>query len=929
MGGSSKKQTIAYKQILGMDLHFSLGPIDKLVKILFGEDKRVGWTGEQSENGEIIVSEPNLFGGDKKEGGVSGAVDVEFGASTQGRNAYLQSQLGNDIPAYRGLFRLIFKKFYFGTNPYLKKVAVLAQRIHVRQDGITQWYDNKSEIATTEEESDITITESFSGDLSDYTNNAPSNIFIDGGVLHCDDSGNLVQSAGLVRSITPTVFDFGEVRFRKISDGIGDQPNVSVNNLFSFGPQREQNVDSAQRARVQGNNFFGSSKLLNNNWYRLEATRNGTDIDYVIYDEDGGNSVVDTITLPASTDPSDTITFGNGTDGSSFSGGMAVEYDDLFLSSSVLIPTGDINPAHFIREALTDPDWGRGLPEADMGDSFTTAADVFFAEGMGVSLRWDRQKSIEEFMEILLSHCDAALYEDRKTGKFELKPIRFDYDPDLLDVLDKSVISKIDKPNWRVFGELPTAVTVVYTDPDNGKDASVTHSNPALAALQGKEKETTLQYPGFRRADLAARVAARESRALGSEIFTADLIGDRTLLDYNAGDVFKLNWPEYGISNMIVRVTQGTKVEGRNKIRLPVSTDVYAIPTIAPVATPTDEWEDPSQPPAATTNHIAVEAPYYELVQRNGEAATEAILAENQDLGYILATAARPQFAINASLFVDSGAGYEDSGSVDFCPYAQLAANVGPTDTIWQITGGIDLDQVRIGSHAQVNGELVRIDAISVGEDQLTVGRGVLDTVPAPLHASGSSILLWDDFAEGDGTEYVVSESIDVKVVPQSGAGVSDLADITEDTVLMNTRAFRPYPPGNLLIDSSAYPSEVAAGTFTATVAHRDRTQQTSGTLQDTTAGNIGPEVGVTYTWELFRTDTEAVLQSFSGDSATSKAFAPGYSGQVRLEVKSMRDGEDSWQSLTHTFQLGSIFNLTTEAGDNLTTEAGDNWMTE
>lgn len=947
--GSSKKQTIGYHYKLGLHLLWSLGPIDKITKFLFGEDKRVAWAGEQSENGAVLIDQQDMFGGKRKEGGVRGYVDVEFGASDQGRNAYLQSHLGNDIPAYRGLLGTVFRGqfeggFYFGTSTYLKKIALQAQRIHVRQGGIAQWYDEKAAIGSeVRDAAAIYISLDISGSMGTVTSNGQTRLENTISAINSALDYILFEVERTSAAVDIMLVGWGtqpSVRMSIMRRGV-DAADIQALKLWldgvEFGfPYSYWTYFPAGLIDAPG--FFGGSAanakrkiifITDGEPSTSDSSETQTEI------AEGAQAVVQSIEGVEShafnIDLEDT-TYTAYVDNTEYDGVPVIDGVDASAIEAAIrlaiFSSFDFNPAHFIREALTDPDWGRGLPEADMGDSFTAAADVFFDEGMGISLRWDRQKPIEEFIEVLLSHCDAALCEDRKTGKFELKPIRFDYDPDTLDVLDKSVITKIDKPNWRVFGDLPTEVTVVYTDPDNGENASVTHSNPALAAMQGKEKGTTLQYPGFRRADLAARVAARESKALGSEIFTCDLIGTRALLDYNAGDVFKLTWPEYGISNMIVRVSQGPKVEGRNQVRLPISTDVYALPNVAPISPPVDEWEDPSQPPAATTLHIAVEAPYYELVQRNGEAATEAIMTENQDLGYILATAVRPQYAINASLWVDAGAGYEDSGAVDFCPYAQLAAAVGPTDTVWGITGGIDLDQVRIGSHAQLNGELVRIDAISAGEDQITVGRGVLDTVPVS-HAAGSNIFFWDDYAESDSTEYVTIESIDVKVVPESGAGVADIADIAADTVVMNTRAFRPYPPGNLLLDSQAYPASIAASSFAASVAHRDRTQQTSGTLHDTTYGNIGPEAGVTYTWTLFRIDTEAVLQSFSGDSATSKNFAPGYSGEVRLEVKSVRDGEDSWQSLTHTFQLGSIFNRITESADSRITETGDTRVTE
>ncbi len=51
----------------------------------------------------------------------------------------------------------------------------------------------------------------------------------------------------------------------------------------------------------------------------------------------------------------------------------------------------DMNPAHIIRECLTEP-WGLGYTDSDIDDdAFMSAADALYNEGMGISLLWDRE----------------------------------------------------------------------------------------------------------------------------------------------------------------------------------------------------------------------------------------------------------------------------------------------------------------------------------------------------------------------------------------------------------------------------------------------------------------------------------------------------------------------------------------------------------
>lgn len=70
--------------------------------------------------GRIRIDKPDLFGGESREGGIRGDVDVLMGAPGQGPNDYLAARMGGDVPAYRGLCSLVLRQVYLGINPYLK-----------------------------------------------------------------------------------------------------------------------------------------------------------------------------------------------------------------------------------------------------------------------------------------------------------------------------------------------------------------------------------------------------------------------------------------------------------------------------------------------------------------------------------------------------------------------------------------------------------------------------------------------------------------------------------------------------------------------------------------------------------------------------------------------------------------------------------------
>lgn len=701
MGGSSKKVTVGYKYYLGMHMVLCHGPIDSIDAIEV--DGKTAWS-SGTTGGAITINSPNLFGGESREGGVSGVVDIEMGSQTQGRNAYLQARLGTNIPAYRGVVGAVLRQVYVGLNPYLKRWSFWGKRINVRQDGIPQWY--------------------------------------------------LARAA-----------------------------------------------------------------------------------------------------------------IGN-----------------------------DMNPAHIIRECLTDPDWGMGYPEADIDNAaFTAAADQLHTEGMGMSILWDRSVQLDEFIGMVLKHIDGALYVDRNTGRFVLKLARGGYSIPSLLVLDEDSVERITDFKRNTIGELTNSVTVVFWDATTGKNNSVTVQDIALAAQQGATVGTTIQYPGFTNGTIATQVAARDLKALSIPLASATIYANRKAAGLNIGDVFVLSWPRYGVTQMVMRVTN---IElgslDSNLVKIQAIEDVFALSAAIYAPPPPSGWVNPNNPPAPCPYHCVIEAPFWELVQRMGETDARALPAT---AGFVVATGVRPSSdASNAKLYTDVTGVWEEAGTVDFCPTAILTAAVSSNTTTFPIGTGVDLDVVQVGTYALIDSELVRIDAVS--DTSLTVGRGVLDTVAKP-HAVGARLFFADAFFESDAVEYATGENADIRILPSTGLGTLALASAPTQSVTMVARQHKPYPPGQFRINSQAYPDAVRGDqNITVGWTHRDRLQQTA-TLVDETAGSIGPEAGTTYTCRLLMAGGSVLVThsglTGTGDTFTLAEMGANY-GRLRIQLWSVRDGVQSLQ---------------------------------
>lgn len=126
MGGSLKPEpvTVGFRYFVGMHMVLCHGPVDHISEIRVGD--RTAWTGTAT-GGQININAPNLFGGIDREGGISGAVDVEMGGPAQSKNSYLLARLG-DVPAFRGVAALVLRRPYLGTIPRFKPWAVTLRR---------------------------------------------------------------------------------------------------------------------------------------------------------------------------------------------------------------------------------------------------------------------------------------------------------------------------------------------------------------------------------------------------------------------------------------------------------------------------------------------------------------------------------------------------------------------------------------------------------------------------------------------------------------------------------------------------------------------------------------------------------------------------------------------------------------------------------
>lgn len=721
--GGKKKVVIGYKYYMGMLLGICSGKrndadLMELTKIIVGD--RGAWSGSVTESSSIYINSPDLFGGEKNEGGIQGTVDVMMGESTQTKNGYLVRTMPGVIPAFRGMLGLALRQVYVtAMNPYIKKWA----------------------------------------------------------------------------------------------------PEV---------------------------------KYIFRAWNSAEAQINGT----------------------------------------------------------------EANPAHIVYECLTNADWGMGYPVSQIdATSFGTTSTELFNEGFGLSFLWTNTETLQDFVQRVIDHIGGVLSTDPSTGKFTLRLIRDDYDPGTLPVFGPSNIVTLSSYERQGWGETVNELTVVYTDPQTDKPASVTVQDLGNIQAQGQVISKSTEYPGIRNGDLAYRVALRDLKAGASPLAKLSIKVNRQAWSTRPGGLFKLSWPKLGVVEQIFRVGKidtGTLTDGT--IRIEAVEDVFSMPasTYAEIQPP--GWLPVNNPPAPALFRLVQEMAYFYIAQALGDDDAAAL---DPTAGYVMTLAAPPSGdAFNYDLLTRVGsANYVKDDTPSWAPLTQLADNIDETATVLTISDVAPLGSSELGLYLMGGSEFVEVLDIDLAAGELTVNRGMLDTLPQP-HPIGALIY---DVAENLGapeTEYYDGEVVDVKMLPTTTLGTLEESAAPVDSVTMDERQVRPYSPGDVRLNGSYFPAEIT-GELTVTWAYRDRLQQTSPTtLINQGDSSVGPEAGTTYTIRVygqpaFPGGPQPLIKTQTGETGVSWTYPEAdekadsglshLNALLRVEVESVRGGYVSWQAWSVT----------------------------
>jgi len=599
----------------------------------------------------------------------------------------------------------------------------------------------------------------------------------------------------------------------------------------------------------------------------------------------------------------------------------------------------DMNPAHMIRECLTNSIWGLGLPDTALDmDMFEAAAETLFGERFGLSMIWTRQSGVQDFIGEILSHIQGTVYVNPMNGKICLKLIRNDYDVGTLDLLDPSNC-KVTSFKRRTPAEVTNEIAVTWTNPNTEKEEVVTlQSLGSIVANNGEIVSDNRNYYGVRRADLAAELAGRDLAASTAPLSTAEVKANRAFSRKVPGDVVKLTDPENGAYELIMRIM---KVDygrpGDSEIQLTLTEDVFSYSKprfiLPPVSANTSAGKAPTPP---TFAEIMTSNPYMNQTATN---ALDDLVDPEAQVAFFVASDNSDSFDVEVFQETSTSTGavvFESIGEFNLVGRGPIV-DLLPAEA----ESTIPLPATLAGELPEISGfalfgatgipENRHEIALITGRDSLTgewtLARGVMDTVPwewpagTPVRYFNVDTTLISPNADTYGS------ATDYRFQPRTSVGPLDAFDAPIITYTPTDRLYAPARPANVFVAGQDFGDVEAHLLTSVSVTWANRNRLTEGTvLLRWTEGTISPEAGQTTTVRLIDYYTGATIIDYpglTGLTGTSFSFDPvdrGTATRIRVAVLAVRDGFESIQG--HEIELDFNYGILLEDADTLAATA-------
>ena len=162
--GGSGRQIVGYRYIMAIHSGCCRGPVDEFNEVRVGDIEI--WSGAVSENTTIALDAGQAFGGDEKEGGITGSLQIYMGGPDQVVDPLVSENMSGETapPDWRGVLTTLFYGQIGSNNPYPKPWKYRLRRAIKGWDNDDCWYPEKALIILS---ADAMVTLTFVGQPKD------------------------------------------------------------------------------------------------------------------------------------------------------------------------------------------------------------------------------------------------------------------------------------------------------------------------------------------------------------------------------------------------------------------------------------------------------------------------------------------------------------------------------------------------------------------------------------------------------------------------------------------------------------------------------------------------------------------------------------------------------------------------------------------
>ncbi|WP_176473469.1 phage tail protein [Sphingopyxis sp. GW247-27LB] len=479
----------------------------------------------------------------------------------------------------------------------------------------------------------------------------------------------------------------------------------------------------------------------------------------------------------------------------------------------------DANPAHIIYEAMTNSDWGMGGSSLFFNTAnWNAVAQTLYDETFGLSLRWTQQAEIENFINEVLGHIAGSVYVDPRDGLFNIMLYRDDYDYETLPVVDVSNARLVNFER-KMWGEVTNEISATWTNPENGKEESVTAQDLASIAIHGAPISDSRDYFGVRNPDLAMRLALRDLRIAATPLAIGEIECDRSFFDKVPGGVLRLLWNDPSIDlelDMAIRIIQIDRGRKTNaKIKISFVEDVFGLSKFSSTGSQGSEATPPEEPlplsnekiislPAffalgsidrTTINELAYPETFAGVLGASDQADAQSfdIFEERPNAAGVLNWTNIGTKSLVGVTETDGALAAEAETPMSGSPFVGVSR--GPQIGGFVIFGDTTDDEMEIA--------LVK-DYDSVN-DEWILARGVLDTIPREWPTATVVRFMPAGFNVTDDTLRSGGEDVDLRMLTRTSLGTLDIDDATTVTATLVPRVHGPLRPANVKINDQGF----------------------------------------------------------------------------------------------------------------------------